>query len=107
MTNGLGERLRALRLKAGETQVELARAIGVTQVLVTAVECGRSKTTRYVAQIAAHYNVSALWLATGQGSQDDQDDPMAHTIVAMYAKLEPNDKEFISKLLTQMSKSQK
>jgi transcriptional regulator with XRE-family HTH domain len=107
MTDGLGERLRKLRLEAGETQVGLAKAIGVTQVLVTNVERGISKSTRYAPQLAAHYNVSALWLATGQGSRDDQDDPEAQEILADIMGLEPRDKEIIRNLLIRMNNPQK
>ena len=40
----VGMALRSLRLRAGLRQIDVARAAGVSQSLVSAVECGRLAT---------------------------------------------------------------
>ena len=62
-----GERLVLARKHAGLNQVQLAKAIGVSQSTIAEAEKagqGSSKTT----QIASVCRVDAHWLATGEGS---------------------------------------
>jgi transcriptional regulator with XRE-family HTH domain len=70
MQNKFGERLKALRIAAGETQAELSKKLGITQAGLSALETGRFNASRHTAQIADHYKVNALWLATGEGVKD-------------------------------------
>ena len=65
-----GERIKALRKAAGETQVELAQALGVTQSSLSSLESGIFNASKSTAQIADHYGVSAIWLATGEGNKE-------------------------------------
>jgi transcriptional regulator with XRE-family HTH domain len=65
-----GERLKALRKESGETQVQLAQKIGLTQAALSLLEKGKFNASKHTAQIADHYKVNALWLATGVGHKE-------------------------------------
>jgi transcriptional regulator with XRE-family HTH domain len=107
MTDDIGARLRKLRLEAGETQVQLAAAIGVSQALVSDIEKGVSKTTSYVAQIADHYAVSALWFATGEGPREVKENARANDVMKLYLSLNPATQESIHNLLINVAKAEK
>ena len=65
---GIGDRLRALRLHAKLTQVDLGVALDVSRGHVAQIEAGRDLPGRDVmAAIARHFRVSLDWLSTGQG----------------------------------------
>ena len=52
-------KLAALRIKSGESQLELARAIGTTQGMVSEYEAGRHVPgVRVAGKLAAHYGVT-------------------------------------------------
>lgn len=63
----LGKRITQARARARMTQLELARAVGVSQQVINNLERRGSSSSRYTAQIAAALRVSAEWLATGKG----------------------------------------
>ena len=57
------ERLLNLRKRAGETQEELGKVIGVGKTGISEIENGRKTTTaEKIALICAHYNVTADYL---------------------------------------------
>lgn len=62
-----GQRIKAARKQAGLTQVQLAKAIGISQGTLSEMENDGMSST-YTVQIAAVCGVSAQWLATGDGS---------------------------------------
>jgi transcriptional regulator with XRE-family HTH domain len=54
----LGQRLRALRNSAGETQAATAAAVGLARPYLSAVEAGRKNITlETLYALAAHFNV--------------------------------------------------
>jgi len=56
-------RLKKLRKRAGEQQIELANAVGMTQAQISSIENGKQATTfDKLALICLHYNVSADYL---------------------------------------------
>jgi len=67
----LGEKIKELRLARKETQQQLAVAAHTTRSAVNQWESGKTKQMNgeYLARIAHHYNVNALWLSTGEGKQ--------------------------------------
>ena len=64
----LKDRLKLARKHAKLTQAQLADAVGISQPSITDLERGKSQKTGYIAQIAKACRVSALWLASGEGS---------------------------------------
>lgn len=69
----LGARIRQVLLERGISQAELARMIGAKQQTISYI-CGndhQATTSRYTIKIAEALNVSARWLATGEGSPNE------------------------------------
>ena len=61
-----GERLREIRIKAGETQAEAGEVFGLSAQGFSSYECGkREPSLEKLTQIADHYHVSNDWLLTG------------------------------------------
>ena len=61
-----GERLREIRIKAGETQAEAGEVFGLSAQGFSSYECGkREPSLEKLTQIAYHYHVSIDWLLTG------------------------------------------
>lgn len=65
------ERLIAARKRAGLSQYELARRVGVTRDVIAQCEAGRSKRPREVEKIAKELGVSPGWLLFGDSRIDD------------------------------------
>jgi transcriptional regulator with XRE-family HTH domain len=61
-----GQRVRDARLLAGLTQHELAQRVGISQSTLGEAETS-AQGSAYTPQIARACNVSAEWLATGEG----------------------------------------
>ena len=66
----LQKRLREARKKAGLSQSQVAKKIGISQPTYSELESGKSKSTTFLPQLAVLYNVSAIWLAEGKGTAD-------------------------------------
>lgn len=64
----LSERIKAARKHAGLTQRQLAEAARVEQPLISQLENKKTLKTAHIAQIAKACRVSAIWLASGEGS---------------------------------------
>jgi transcriptional regulator with XRE-family HTH domain len=65
-----GQRIRALRLERGFSQVELARAMDVHQTNISAIERGqRALTIHQVLKLARALKVSTDQILTGKGSR--------------------------------------
>lgn len=65
----LGQRLRSARKTNNLTQSELAKKSGVSQQLISQIENENIKSTNDIFSLAGTLNVSAKWLATGQGDK--------------------------------------
>lgn len=65
----LSERLKVAREKAGLTQAQLARALGISQPSVHDLESGRTKDFRgsTLLKLAKVLRQSPQWLANGEG----------------------------------------
>ena len=63
----IGSALRRLRIHAGKRQVDVARSAGVSQSLISAIECGRLDTAslatvrRVFASVGARFDGRVLW----------------------------------------------
>lgn len=66
--NSLSDRLKTARKAKNLSQAEVAEYIdGLSQSAYSQLESGKSKTTTKMIELARLFNVSADWLATGQG----------------------------------------
>lgn len=98
------ERIKSLRQAAGETQSELAKKIGLTQAALSLLEKGKYNASKHTSQIADHYKVNALWLATGEGNKDassihsDQEE-----MTRMYLSLDDDKRKVLLALVKSMS----
>ncbi|MEY0256210.1 XRE family transcriptional regulator [Morganella morganii] len=61
------DRLIYAMQKAGMSQADLAKSVGLAQPSVWKLVSGKSNSSRYVVQIAGALNVDPVWLATGAG----------------------------------------
>ncbi len=65
--SGVGTRIKKAREALAMTQVNLARAVGVSQQAVMELESGRAKGTKHTAKFARALGQDPLWLETGDG----------------------------------------
>lgn len=75
MSESLGERVRRARERAGMSQAELAKAIGIKQPSVHALETGTGERSKHVLAIASALGVGVDWLAHGEGKLEDAPAP--------------------------------
>jgi transcriptional regulator with XRE-family HTH domain len=71
--NTVGDRLRRCRDEAGLSQDALGKAIGVTRSAISQCELGMSNslTAENLTKAAIRLGKNPLWLATGDGPEDD------------------------------------
>lgn len=67
----LAERLLHLRTTNGYSARKVYSAIGMGQSTYSDLENGKTKTCRKIAELAVFYGCDPVWLATGQGSEED------------------------------------
>jgi transcriptional regulator with XRE-family HTH domain len=72
-----GARLRARRVGAGWSQMDLARRSGVSQQTISAAETGLIVSSRVVVPLAQALRVTVEWLSTGLGDPDQLRPPPA------------------------------
>lgn len=71
----INERLFQVRTSLGKTQIEIAKAIGITQGTLSSIELGNTALTdRNVKQICKEFGVSEEWLRSGEGEMLNQKD---------------------------------
>lgn len=68
-TRNIGERVRAIRLSKGMTQIQLAARAGIKQPALSSIETGDTTWLRggNLLNLAAALEVSPKWLETGLG----------------------------------------
>lgn len=71
----LKDRLKSARKEQKLTQVEVSKAVGITQASYSELERGRVKSTSKIVEIANLFKVNPTWLATGQGEMIAPFDP--------------------------------
>lgn len=85
--NSLSDRLKTARKANNLSQAEVAGYIdGFSQSAYSQLESGKSKTTTKMIELARLFNVSADWLATGQGEMNTKT-----TIENRQSEVEPSN----------------
>lgn len=69
-SEAIGERIKELRKKNGESQEALATALKCNQNNISKMESGMSLTIENLISIAKHYHVSMDYLCNGEGGVD-------------------------------------
>lgn len=88
-----GARLREVRKAHGETQPELAKALGVSRSAVSMYESGeREPSYALLSAIAAHYGVDTDYLL-GLGAAEDGFAPDIRMIARAGQKMTPEQRE--------------
>lgn len=101
----VGQRIKEARKEAGLTQAELCAKVGMNQSTLSELERGDSRSTSFVASLAAALRVSPLWLETGRGpkhstpgdqpqSPSDLDDALA--LLHAYRALPPEGRSSLT-----------
>lgn len=99
MDNKSGEKIKALREKAGMTQTELAEKIGVSKAIISAYEKGiRNPSYKVLTSIAEIFGVSvASFFERGYWSHED--------ITINITDLKPEQQKIIFSLINEFRKT--
>ena len=68
--NDLGTRVRLARIEKRMTQKQLAKAVGISQSTLGALELGNNKSTKAIVSVARVLDVNPTWLETGKGIKE-------------------------------------
>ena len=68
----VGERLRALRRAAGQTQAQAARSVGISRQYLSEAEAGANVTLSVIYRLAEHFGVSAASIVDSPTVADGQ-----------------------------------
>lgn len=101
-SNEIGQRLYSLRIKAGQTQEEVAEASGISQVSLGRYENGvRIPKIDVLTRIAAHFNVSIDELTghTSDQSEGTDEEPLSAVAFALYGEMHDTTEEEKADLL--------
>jgi len=108
---GLGQRLKQCREAAGFTQLELAKACGVTPGAISNLERGDSQmmAASHLFAAAKALRVDAEWLATGIGHKSGKSllfhlSPDATMMADQIDRLTPEQRHILQALLQQLTK---
>jgi transcriptional regulator with XRE-family HTH domain len=111
MTDGIGERLRESRKKAGLTQLEVAKACDVTPGAISNLERGDSHTmaSEHLFAAAKVLRVDPEWLATGKGSSKGRPllmhlSPEATLMADQIDRLPDDQRAIVMALIQQLSR---
>lgn len=63
---GMGDRIKEARKRAGVSQIDLAKAVDMSQQALSMLERGDTGSSKKLVDIAEALNVSAHWLANGR-----------------------------------------
>lgn len=94
------ERLKALRIQLGNTQVEFAERLNRTQTAISEYESGRKKITdRTIADICREFDVNEKWLRTGEGVMFKAQENINAMLSADVARLVMSSDDFTKQLV--------
>lgn len=98
----MNERLLQLRKSLKLSQVDFARKLGVTGAGISKIESGeRNLTDTMIKLICSTWNVSEMWLNTGEGEMfiSDPDLELAYMMGALHAEGDEFKTAFITEML--------
>ena len=100
----LASRLRAAREKAGLSQGQVAKMLGLHRPTISEIEAGRRRiSAEELSQLAKLYDVSVSWLANGQAEVRD---PAIELAARELAKLKKKDLDNLMGLLRTLRKAE-
>lgn len=103
-STSLAERIRDARIRAGLSQIELARACDVSPSLVCTVESGRTKSLRHstLVQMAKVLQQSPEWLALGDGKAADRS-AFEQELLADFRRLTAAERQAVAHMIHELA----
>lgn len=103
--SGLPSRLRAARERAGLSQGQVAKLLGMQRPTISEIEAGRRRVAAdEVSRLADLYSVSVSWLLN---DRPETPDPMVELAARELAKLKKEDLDSVLELLKTLRKQGK
>ena len=103
----IADRLRLARERAGLSQGQVAKLLGVHRPAVTEIEAARRKVSaEELAQLAEVYRVSISWLARGDSDLDGDVENEIRLAARDLAELKPEDLNAVITLLRTLKQSE-
>lgn len=104
------DKLKELRKKHGQTQAQLGECIGVTQQAIERWENGRTEpNSSTLIQLSNFFGVTTDYLLDNLDEEEELNIPSRNNIISaiteMYEKLEPAEKQVITKYVEDVIKS--
>jgi transcriptional regulator with XRE-family HTH domain len=100
----VASRLRAAREKAGLSQGQVAKMLGLHRPTISEIEAGRRRiSAEELSQLAKAYDVSVSWLANGE---PEVRDPAVELAARELAKLKKQDLDNLMQLLRTLRKAE-
>lgn len=96
------DRIKAVRMAVGITQIKFAKRIAISTSYISEVEKGiKEVNERVLRLIVAEFNVNGHWLRTGQGSMFNEDVSAAvPEAMNLFKSLAPDYQDGALKILT-------
>ena len=105
MQKRIGERLRLARERAGLSQGQVAKMLGLHRPSVTELESGRRKLSAVeLGQLARIYSVDTDWLSCAKDVNDPPDSDRLQIAAREMAKLEQEDFDLVIDFLKSLRK---
>ena len=99
----IAARLRMSRERAGLTQGQVAKLLGLHRPSVSEMEAGRRRVSaEELAQLAGTYDVSASWLTGSEADTDDELQDRVQLAARELEKLKPQDLDKLLDLLSSL-----
>lgn len=105
MSDSIIERIRSLRKSLKLTQSEFANGIGVSRGVIENIELGRvAPKPLLIQQICKEYNVSRVWLETGEGDMFEGVGRDEEIALFLGEVLAGEDDSFVKRLIRAISR---
>lgn len=99
-------RIRELRRARGESQEELAEALGTTQATISRYETGQQwPTVATIERIAAHFSVRPEEMLAGLKVDTDTLDPETARFLLIYRSLPKQDQDHLAAIAESLSRA--
>jgi transcriptional regulator with XRE-family HTH domain len=107
MKSCIAGRLRLARERAGLSQAQVAKMLGLSRPAVSEMEAARRNVSAHeIAQLAEIYGVDLPWVACQEGNSIDKQKDRLELAARELAKLKPEDLETLMALLSTLRRNE-